>query len=516
MNSTSGNSGPASSAHPGHPPAGNPDASASNPLGLLPGTLVGGRYRSGRLLGRGAMGIVFEATHQELDERVALKFLLPDHLENTEIVARFAREAKAAVKLKSEHVARVLDVGKHEGRIPYIVMEYLDGDDLGRILEATGPLPIDAACGYTIEACAGLAEAHAKGIVHRDVKPENLFLARLGDGRQKIKILDFGVSKVALTGTALETANLAATSTMLGSPLYMSPEQIRSREVDHRTDIWSLGIALHELLTGRTPFHSGTIAELVARVLEEAPQPLRELRADVPEALERVVLRCLHPDPVQRWESVAALAAALAPFANHAENTRRSVDQAYGFLARAADSASFSRLPAASSPAFLASTLGGPESGPHSSRGGPSLVGSAAALAVTSAEPASPTKPWFLAVPVAALLLLVGGGFFWMGRGSRPATVSASGDVTAAASALAPAPLPPPTADPAVPPEPPIAAKFGPAEAEPAASVAPPSTGTKPGSTRRTHAAPPQAKPPAPTKTAVAPAVPTDGIRLTR
>jgi serine/threonine-protein kinase len=288
---------------------------ASNPLGLAQGTLVGGRYLTGRLLGRGAMGIVFEGTHHELGEHVAIKFLLPDHLENAEIVGRFSREAKAAVKLKGEHVARVLDVGKHEGRIPFIVMEYLDGEDLGHRVDTTGPLLVEEACAYAIEACAGLAEAHARGIVHRDVKPENLFLTRLADGRQRIKILDFGVSKVALTGSALDEHNLAATSTMLGSPLYMSPEQIRSRDVDHRSDIWSLGVALYELLAGKTPFHAGTITELVGRVLEETPPSLRDIRPDVPEALERVIFRCLVRDPAQRWESAASLAIALLPFA---------------------------------------------------------------------------------------------------------------------------------------------------------------------------------------------------------
>jgi eukaryotic-like serine/threonine-protein kinase len=487
---------------------------ASNPLGLAVGTLIGGRYRSGRLLGRGAMGLVFEATHQELDERVALKFLLPDHLENGELVARFAREARAAVKLKSEHVARVLDVGKHDERVPYIVMEYLDGEDLGRLVETRGPLSIDAACGYTIEACAGLAEAHAKGIVHRDVKPENLFLARLGDGRQKIKILDFGVSKIALTGTALETADLAATSTMLGSPLYMSPEQIRSREVDHRTDIWSLGISLYELLSGRTPFHSTTIAELVARVLEDAPQPLRELRPEIPEGLERVVLRCLHRDPAQRWESVAALATALVPFAPHSENARSSAEQAYGFLARAADSASFSRLPVPGS-----GSLG--QTGAEvlvAGRASASLVGSGTALAVTSADaaPGNRKRTWLLAVPVVGLLLvLLGVGFFWMGRGtgadSAPSSTSAgaaaapiaampaSADVVPASSAVAPT-------EPS-PPQPPIAGKLE------VADTAPPATTKRVGSSRGHTTV---AKPPAPTKTSPPAAVPTDDIRLTR
>src|SRR5580692_1093404 len=213
------------------------------------GDLLAGKYRVERVLGAGGMGIVVAARHEQLDQMVAIKFVRDEALDNEEAVQRFLREARAAVKLKSEHVARVLDVGKLDSGAPYMVMEYLEGNDLGHILTEQGPMEAAAATDWILQACEAVAEAHAAGIVHRDLKPENLFLTNTVGGTQKIKVLDFGVSK-SMGGASGELSNLTRTRAMLGSPLYMAPEQMRSsRDVDARADIWALGVVLFQLLT---------------------------------------------------------------------------------------------------------------------------------------------------------------------------------------------------------------------------------------------------------------------------
>ncbi len=225
-------------------------------IGVAPGEVLAGKYRVDRVLGAGGMGVVVAAHHVHLDERVALKFLLPDALRSPEAVARFVREARAAVKIKSEHVARVTDVGHLENGAPYIVMEYLEGVDLSAWLRQNGPMPIPQAVDFVLQACEAIADAHVLGIVHRDLKPSNLFCIRRTDGQSSIKVLDFGISKILNPGTP--RPDMTATSALIGSPLYMSPEQMSlSKGVDVRTDIWSLGIILFELITGRTPFEGG-------------------------------------------------------------------------------------------------------------------------------------------------------------------------------------------------------------------------------------------------------------------
>ena len=278
---------------------------------VQPGDLLAGKYRIERVLGRGGMGVVVSAVHEALDERVALKFLLPEALANQEAVQRFLREARAAVKIRSEHVARVTDVGTLESGAPYMVMEYLDGVDLARYLESRGPLPVPEAVEYMLQACEALAEAHALGIVHRDLKPANLFRIERVDGTPSIKLLDFGISKVIAHQVAL-----TQTSSMLGSPLYMAPEQMTSsKHVDARADVWALGIILFELVTGEPPFQGETLPEVCAQNLTTEPRPIRALRGDVPPELESVVARCLHKEREQRYGSVAELAVALGPFA---------------------------------------------------------------------------------------------------------------------------------------------------------------------------------------------------------
>lgn len=278
------------------------------------GQILAGKFRIERVLGQGGMGIVVAATHLQLDERVALKFLLPEALLNPEAVERFAREARAAVKIKSEHVARVSDVGTLESGSPYMVMEYLHGEDLAAWVRRNGALAVPDAIEFLLQACEAIAEAHALGIVHRDLKPANLFVTRRVDGSPCIKVLDFGISKVTLPGAAPELG-MTKTSTVMGSPLYMSPEQMSSsRNVDMRTDIWALGVILYESLTGRVPFEAETMPQLCGMILQDPPRPIQELRPDLPQGLQHAVLRCLEKNRDQRFNNVAELAYALAPF----------------------------------------------------------------------------------------------------------------------------------------------------------------------------------------------------------
>jgi eukaryotic-like serine/threonine-protein kinase len=283
-----------------------------------PGAILGGKYRIERLLGRGGMGVVFAAQHEILRQRVAVKLLLAA-ASSPEGLQRFINEARAAAQLDSEHIARVMDMGTLDNGMPFMVLEYLEGSDLGQLLSSRGPLPVVEVVDYVLQACEALAQAHAAGIIHRDLKPSNLYIARRPDGTTRVKVLDFGISKVS--DPSIMPKALTSTSAMLGTPYYMSPEQmVRPKQVDSRTDVWQLGVTIFELLQGSPPFGGDTLGELMFAVLNQPLPYVSQSRADVPPEVDAVIHRCLDRDVIRRFANVAELATALAPFGSGIHN----------------------------------------------------------------------------------------------------------------------------------------------------------------------------------------------------
>ncbi len=282
---------------------------------LSSGEVVADKYKIESVLGQGGMGFVYAAEHLQLGHRVALKVLRASAAENPEAIQRFIREGRAVARLKSEHIAAVSDVGQTAAGEPFLVMELLEGRDLSHELQDRPTLPLEEAVDYMLQTCEALAVAHGKGIVHRDLKPANLYLTTRPDGEPLIKVLDFGISKTNAIDS--EAAAITVTATIVGTPKYMSPEQIQdSRGVDHRADIWALGVIFYEILTAVRPFHAPTLAMTCVKILNEQPPPPSAHRPELPEAIDRIIARCIEKSPEARWQNVAQLAEALLPFAS--------------------------------------------------------------------------------------------------------------------------------------------------------------------------------------------------------
>jgi serine/threonine-protein kinase len=277
-----------------------------------PGDILAEKYKVERVLGQGGMGVVLAARHLQLGDLVAIKLVLPELVQQSELMERFGNEARVARMLKSPHAGKVLDFGVLEpDNAPFIVMEYLEGRDLSRVLAADGPLPLTTAVDYVLQACVALAEAHSFGIVHRDIKPSNLFLTFGLDGHPVIKVLDFGIAKV-LSNSQPQLTN---TRGMMGSVLYASPEQLESaKNVDGRTDIWSLGVAFFELLTGQFPFMGDDIASIAVQVFSKPAKGIRELRPELPIAFEAIMARWLAKNRDERFPNISELSKTLAPY----------------------------------------------------------------------------------------------------------------------------------------------------------------------------------------------------------
>jgi serine/threonine-protein kinase len=274
---------------------------------VAPGDVIAGRYRIDGAIGAGGMGVVLKAWHLVFDARVAIKFLLPERVANREARTRFDREARATFQIRSENVPRVMDIGTLDTGIPYIVMEYLRGKTLSELVADTGALDIPTAIDYLLQACDAVAEAHALGIVHRDIKPGNLFLTHRANGSPCIKVLDFGLAKAGYHKGSLTTVHRS-----MGTPRYMSPEQwLSARDVGPATDVWALGATLFQILTGLPPFQADEVDVLCQLVLSSTAPPLSSLRPDAPAELDAIVAKCLQRNPRHRYDSVTSLAGAL-------------------------------------------------------------------------------------------------------------------------------------------------------------------------------------------------------------
>ncbi len=421
-----------------------------------PGQVLLDKYRVDHVLGVGGMGAVIAATHLQLDQRVALKFVHADIAKHPEAVQRFIREARAAAQIRSEHVVRVSDVGKLEDGSPYMVMEYLEGEDLEGALSRGLPGP-EVVVDYLLQACSGLLEAHQHGIVHRDLKPANLFLSRRRDGRITVKVLDFGISKVQQPGDAA----LTQTSSLMGSPLYMSPEQMtRPKEVDNRADIWALGVIAYEALTGTRPFDGNALPEVCGQILALMPPPPYTLRQEVSARLSAVVMKCLEKEATARYQSVADLIAALEPFAPTSQRSR-------------APSVPDPVSPRSVPPPELQNTQQG-------TQGAWTETGPKHAVSV---PPKKSKTGLILGAAGAAAALAIGGYFAFRGpaepEGSAAAQAGLVPEVASAAAKPETLPAAPPVEKPAEAPAPVASPAEAPAEAAPAPAATAPRTGTK-------------------------------------
>lgn len=273
---------------------------------LAPGDVVLGKYRVERVIGQGGMGMVVAARHTALGELFAIKLMLnADGPAGQQAFDRFLREARICASLKGEHVVKVQDVGELEDGRPYMVMEYLEGQDLGSVIEKRGPQSVANSAAIVLQACEALSEAHHLGIIHRDVKPPNMFLVRNHSGKVRLKLLDFGISK----RVHADTKALTATGAMMGSPLYMSPEQLTDpRAVGPQTDIWAMGVVLYELVTGKVPFDGEMIFQVIQEILNKTPALPSEVRPGLPVEVDKIVVKALRKDPAQRYATIQEFA----------------------------------------------------------------------------------------------------------------------------------------------------------------------------------------------------------------
>src|SRR3984957_1025356 len=278
--------------------AGISSTSSAEEGGFIAGALLGGRYRIIGLLGRGGMGEVYRATDLTLGQSVALKFLPAEAAGNNRLLERFAGEVRVARQVSHPNVCRVYDLGEIDGA-PFISMEYVDGEDLASLLPRIGRLPADKAIETARKICAGLAAAHDRGIIHRDLKPQNIMMNKRGD----VVIMDFGLAAIADQLSGAEARN--------GTPAYMAPEQLKGAEVTTRSDIFALGLVLYELFTGKRPYDAKTVPQLLSQQESAQLTSMTSLAADIDPAVEKVIRRCLDPDPLKRPSSALAVSASL-------------------------------------------------------------------------------------------------------------------------------------------------------------------------------------------------------------
>ncbi|MFL5307825.1 MAG: serine/threonine-protein kinase [Polyangia bacterium] len=287
-------------------------AAAADPqFDSLIGVALAGRYEVVRRIGEGGMGAVYEARHTLIGKRVAVKVLLEKFHAKSDFVARLLQEARLAGSIGHEHIVDVTDFGTTEDGRSFVVMEFLDGESLAELERREAPLPIDRSLRIARQAASALGAAHAKGIFHRDVKPENIYLIRRAEA-DFVKVVDFGISKAVKPGgdEGAESYRLTHTGLLLGTPLYMSPEQARGEEdLDHRVDIWALGVLLYECLTGEVPFRANNYLQIISQVLTHEPPSPAVLRPElgIPDAVDAVVMRAIEKDRTRRYQTMGEL-----------------------------------------------------------------------------------------------------------------------------------------------------------------------------------------------------------------
>ena len=268
------------------------------------GSLLAGKYRVIRQIGQGGMGRVLAARHEELGQLVAIKVLHGSAAADEESTRRFLREGRAGAKLRNDHSVRIYDLGRLESGEPFLVMEYLEGENLDRLRVRLGRLAFSEALSWVAEAAEALAEAHASGLVHRDIKPQNLFVETMTDGRKRLKVLDFGLAKDLLRED-VDSSVVTSDNMILGSPSFMSPEQIKNPvAVGQATDVWSLAATFFQLVTGQPPYTSNTVHGVLARILADPPPRPSDLVSGLPAHVDRVVARAMAKDPAARYQHV--------------------------------------------------------------------------------------------------------------------------------------------------------------------------------------------------------------------
>ena len=414
------------------------------PIGVREGEVLAEKYRIGETIGAGAMGVVVAARHLLLDQKVAIKFLVPRAQEHPSSIARFMREARATARIKSHHVVRVLDVAVLDSGVPYIVMEFLEGCDLAEWLRRRGSLPADEACDVILQACDAVHEAHGLDIIHRDLKPPNLFVVHQASVVQTIKVLDFGISKMTeVTPGTIGPNEWKAGSvvtedrTTIGSPHYMSPEQMESaRDVDARTDVWALGVTLYELITGRLPFEGASFLQVYSRIAAETPGHLSASLAGVAPGLSEVIMRCLERNRERRFGSVSDLAMALVPYGSgrapaYVERIARSGPRAVGAPSDATPSPRVLPLPEVDKtlPSPVARTPAGPIPTPAAATRTP---------AAANGEERRARRPVLLGASGIAVLVLV----LWASAPRRAPSAASDGPASVKTEAK-PSPLAP-------------------------------------------------------------------------
>ena len=399
------------------------------------GEVVGEKYRLVRLLGEGGMGSVYEARHDLIGRRFAVKFLHAELASHPEILQRFRREAQAAGSLENENIAAVTDFGSSPDGAPYIVMEFLEGEDVAKTLARFGPMPIQRAAHILIQVCRGLFAAHGRGIVHRDLKPENLLLQQRGDGGDLVKILDFGIAKLKTTEGP---QNQTRTGITLGTPYYMPPEQARGqKELDERADIYALGVILFELLSGRKPHDGENYNSILYSILMQAAPRIETFRADLPPDLAAIVHRAMAADPNDRFQTVSELGQALAPFTGRSMTPAPTMSNSTIAASAISQRSTSTRAPVTLTPSMPYQTGAG---APRSNAG--------------------------LFVALAAVLVAGVGGAAWFL--TRTPVVAATAPSSAPAIAAVSEPLPAPSLAPT-----PVAPPPEPLAPEPTASAAP-------------------------------------------